>query len=203
MSESKSNAHQGRRRAGLTARQFAALAVVVAATAFIGIRFVQSAQQTTAATRLNACRSLAPAALPDAVSDGIPKAFTLADANGKNWSLSTLQGRPVLLNFWATWCAPCVEEMPSLEALQRKLGDKALVLAVSVDESWAPVKRFFSGGTGLSILLDTSKTVPESFGTKLYPETFLIGADGTIRHFFQNKRKWDSSEAVECILGAV
>ncbi len=124
----------------------------------------------------------------------------LKDLNGKVWSPKTLRGRPVLINFWATWCPPCVEELPSLETLAKRLGDRAVVLAVSVDENWDLVKNFFGArGTPLSLLLDVSKEVPKRYGTEKYPETFLIDSQGHIHSYFVNKRKWDTGEALFCI----
>ena len=72
--------------------------------------------------------------------------FELADAAGKKWSLRALRGRPVLVSFWATWCPPCVREMPSLDALARRLGDRAAILAVSVDENWEAIASSFPRG---------------------------------------------------------
>ncbi|MDZ4697114.1 MAG: TlpA disulfide reductase family protein [Deltaproteobacteria bacterium] len=178
-----------------------ALAITAGVTAFVGVQFFRAADATLSATRGNACRSLEPAALPDRFKDGQPPPFDLPDANGRRWTLEQLRGRPVLLNFWATWCPPCVEEMPALESLARKLGDRAVVLAVSTDDDWAKVKHFFRKGTALSVVLDASAEVPKKFGTEKYPETFLIGADGKIAHYIVNKRKWDAPQAVECLLG--
>ena len=72
--------------------------------------------------------------------------FELQDATGQKLSLRSLRGKPVLLNFWATWCAPCVEEMPSLENLAGRVGDSLHVVTVSVDEDWETVKKFFPRG---------------------------------------------------------
>lgn len=127
--------------------------------------------------------------------------FEAKDASGKTWKLSQLRGKPVLLNFWATWCPPCVEEMPSMEELARRLGGRATVLAVSVDEGWDVVHKFFgSRGTPLSLLLDETKEIPKKlYGTEKYPETFLIDAEGRVRHHFVNTRKWDKAEAIFCV----
>jgi peroxiredoxin len=125
--------------------------------------------------------------------------FELADPSGKKVSLRSLRGRPVLLNFWATWCQPCVEEMPALESLVRHGGASHItVITVSVDESWDVVNKFFPSGTALKVLLDTSKEVPKKYGTEKYPETFLIDSQGRVQQLFY-QRRWDSAEALLCL----
>jgi peroxiredoxin len=172
---------------------------VAVAVGVVAVQFLRAADQTAATTRSNACKALRPDPVPAALQNREAPDFSLADATGKRWSLRSLRGRPVLLNFWATWCPPCAEEMPGMEDLSRKLGDKAIVLAVSVDESWDLIRRFFPRGTPLSIVLDDSKEVPKTYGTEKYPESFLIDADGHVRHYFINTRKWGEPEAVQCI----
>lgn len=186
----------------LSGKRLVGAILVAMVTGWITVRFFLSAHETIASTRQNACRALTPSPLPAALANGTLPDLKLPDANGKIWSLKDLVGRPVLLNFWATWCAPCVEEMPSLEALATQVGKDAVVLAVSVDDDWAAVRRFFPKGTPLSVVWDESKEVPKRFGTDKYPETFLIDAAGKLRHYFVNKRKWDSGEALDCLLGA-
>lgn len=86
-----------------------------------------------------------------------------------------------------------------MEDLARKVGDKAVVVAVSVDEDWDTIKRFFPRGTPLSVLLDTSKQLPKVYGTEKYPESFLIDSDGRVKHYFINTRRWSEPEAVRCV----
>ena len=77
-------------------------------------------------------------------------------------SLNQQRGHPVLLNFWATWCPPCVDEVPSLEDLARRLdGTDMRMLAVSVDDDWDTIRRFFAKGSDIGVLLDASHDVPE------------------------------------------
>ena len=105
----------------------------------------------------------------------------------------------MLVSFWATWCPPCVEEMPSLEDLARRLGDKATVLTVSVDESWDAIRGFFPRGTPLTVLLDPSRQVPARWGTSQFPESFLVDPTGHVRYAFINQRNWSIPEATACI----
>src|SRR5262249_30243309 len=120
-----------------------ALAIVAVSIGVIATKFLQAASENAETARLSACRALMPDPVPVSLQSGDPPDFQLPDGNGKIWSLKSLRGRPVLLNFWATWCPPCVEEMPSMEDLARRIGDAAVVLAVSVDKDWEAVKHHF------------------------------------------------------------
>jgi len=86
-----------------------------------------------------------------------------------------------------------------MEDLARTVGDDAVVLAVSVDEGWDALHRFFPRGTPLSVLLDSSKDIPKKYGTEKYPESYLIGPDGQVKHYFVNTRKWGEPEAAACL----
>jgi len=78
-------------------------------------------------------------------------------------------------------------------------GTDIRTLAVSVDDDWDVVKRFFARGTRLGILLDTTKEVAKNFGTTKYPETYFIDAQGRVRYYFINKRDWSRPEAIACL----
>ncbi len=172
---------------------------IVLVTGFLAVRFLEAAGTRAHAMRTEACQSLGPKTMAAGLAPGKPAPdFELADQNGKKWKLSSLRGKPVLINFWATWCAPCVEEMPSIENLKKHLGDDLTVLAVSVDEDWDVVKKFFPKGTSLPVLLDTSKDVPKRFGTEKYPETFLVDSQGNVQTLL-HQVKWDGAEAALCL----
>lgn len=174
------------------------LLVVLLAAAFLAVSFLQAAAARARSMRSEACRALRPQTMTK-VKPGDPAPdFELTDAKGKKWSLRSLRGKPVLLNFWATWCAPCVEEVPSLENLASRSSDSLTVLAVSLDEDWETVKKFFPKGTGLNVLLDESKEIPKKFGTEKYPETFLIDSEGRLTQLFHQAR-WDGAEAALCL----
>ena len=174
-------------------------ALTAAAMAFITVKFAVAAHDTLTRTRDGACIALDPTDVPAALKDTHPD-FQLPDVNGKMTSLKEQLGHPVLLNFWATWCPPCVDEVPSLEDLARHLqGTGSRMLAVSVDEDWSQIRRFFAKGTPIPVLLDASKEIPKKFGTEKFPETFLIDAAGRVRYYFVNKRDWSGPEAVACL----
>jgi peroxiredoxin len=149
-----------------------------------------------------ACHSLRPAPF-NPVLGGFPVRapdFTLKYYDGRELSLSQLRGQVVMVNFWATWCSTCVVEMPSMERLQKRMHGKPFrMLAVSVDEGWDDIRKFFPNGTSLEILLDQPRAVPKRYGTEKFPETFLIDADGNIRYYIISDRDWDRDEVVACL----
>jgi thiol-disulfide isomerase/thioredoxin len=181
-------------------RRWLTLGMVFAGMTTLALRYFAGTAWTASMVRDTACGILSPDPLSPSLRGPTPD-FDLVDKSGQHWSLAKLRGQPVLVSFWATWCPPCVEEMPSLEALARRLEGKATVLAISVDEDWATVDKFFPKGTALTVLLDPSREVPARFGTSKFPETFLVDRGGRVRHAFINKRDWSPTEAVACITG--
>lgn len=110
--------------------------------------------------------------------------FTLTALEGGDVQLSTLRGKPVILNFWATWCPPCRAEMPELEALwQRYQDDGLLLIGVDQGENAATVERFARGvvGTTFPLLLDTNQAVGRAYGVRALPTTVFIDAEGRIQ----------------------
>ena len=118
--------------------------------------------------------------------------FTLPDLSGKSHRLGDLRGRIVVLNFWATWCPPCIEEMPSLEKLHRALADKGVaVVAVSVDERFSDVGAFISRfGLTLPVLYDEGKKVSRKYQTFKYPETYILDREGRLKSKVVGPRDW-------------
>lgn len=103
---------------------------------------------------------------------------------GDSLSLSDFEGRPVVVNLWATWCAPCRQEMPELQALADRYGDALAVVGVSIDRPGAEedVRGFLAEvGVDFPILLDPRERFVHRFMTIGVPETFLIDADGVVR----------------------
>jgi peroxiredoxin len=181
-------------------RRLIPVALTALAVAFVAVRFVAATHDTLARTRGGACTALKPDPLPAFLANGATPDFQLPDVNGQVVSLSAQRGHPVLLNFWATWCPPCVDEVPSLEELARRIdGSDLRMLAVSVDDDWSAIRRFFLKGSAIGVLLDTSHDIPKKFGTEKYPETFLVDAAGRVRYYFINKRDWSRPEAVACL----
>ncbi|MGF7160677.1 thiol-disulfide isomerase/thioredoxin [Rhodoligotrophos appendicifer] len=134
-----------------------------------------------------------------------PLSFT--DAEGKPLSMADWQGKTVLLNLWATWCAPCREEMPALAALQKKYGGENFeVVAISIDQKGAPVAKAFLDEIGvkdLAIYLDkTTKTLGLLKGVGL-PTTVLIDPQGQELGRLLGPAVWDSPDAIALIEAAL
>ncbi len=110
--------------------------------------------------------------------------FSVIDLQGNHHRLSEFRGKVVLLNIWATWCAPCRQEMPSMEVLQRKFeGRDFVILAVSQDEDGRSAVEPFVKEFGLTfpVMLDPQGEVGQKYGVTGYPETFLIDKSGTVQ----------------------
>lgn len=130
-------------------------------------------------------------------------ALVLADLSGKKIDLVTLRGKTVLVNFWATWCAPCVEEMPALQKLQSRLDPRRfMVLAVNVGESRARVEMFLKQvPVDFPIVLDPDSETAKTWKVRGYPSTFIVGPDGKIRYYHVGDLDWGNENIVSQISG--
>lgn len=128
--------------------------------------------------------------------------FTLRDLNGKEHSLSDYRGKVILLNVWATWCFPCLAELPSLESLNKKMGtEKFALLTVSIDQmSPKAVKKFVEkSDISFPVLLSSDGFFQNLYQTRAIPTTFIIDKAGIIVSRVPGAREWDSEEAVEAL----
>jgi len=122
--------------------------------------------------------------------------LALKDLDGKAWDLSTLQGRAVLLNFWATWCDPCREEMPALQALARRHEGDLAVLMVNYREVPATIRRFLERTPlALPVLLDTDGAVARAWTPRVFPTSVLIDRSGRPRYQVVGAVDWSGDEA--------
>ena len=109
--------------------------------------------------------------------------FKLQDIDGNSVSLTDFRGQPVIINFWATWCAPCRIEMPELQATYEKYkNDGLVILALDQDESPEVVRSFFRDEFGLTFtpLLDVEQAIAQQYGVFNFPSSFFVNADGVI-----------------------
>jgi thiol-disulfide isomerase/thioredoxin len=119
--------------------------------------------------------------------------------SGEAKKLADFRGRLVLVNLWATWCVPCVEEMPALDRLQGKLGSDLTIIAISEDRRGAEIVDPFLAKTGiknLAIYLDPKSTALNEFAVQGLPTSFLIDRDGMIRGKLEGAAKWDEPAMV-------
>ena len=124
--------------------------------------------------------------------------FELSTLDGKVVKSSDLTGKVVLVNFWATWCGPCKEEMPSLARLQKQLDPTQFsLLTVTTDLQPQGIRHFLSQfAVSLPVLFDEDHEVSRSFMVRGLPTTIVIARDGTLAGRAVGPRVWDSPEAV-------
>ena len=133
---------------------------------------------------------------PPRIGEAAPD-FSVQDS-GSTVALHDLKGKVVVLNFWATWCPPCVEEMPSLIRMQSELKDKGVtVLAVSLDVDENAYKKFLKDhGVELLAVRDASQKSNALYGTFKFPETYIIDRQGKVRRKFIGPVDWTQPEIV-------
>jgi peroxiredoxin len=123
-------------------------------------------------------------------------AFTISDGV-QNIDLSRLRGRVVVLNLWATWCAPCVEELPSLLELQHQMPQLA-VIGVSTDTDDDAYRHFLrQHHVDLTTVRDASGRINTLYGTVQIPETYVIDRQGVLRRKFIGAQAWTSPEIID------
>jgi peroxiredoxin len=128
------------------------------------------------------------------------------EIGGKQGHLSDLRGKVVVLNFWATWCAPCVEETPALNKLQKYIESRGgVVLGVSVDEDAAAYEKFLKDqGINFPTFREPTRKVALDYGTPVFPDTYIIDRHGKILRKFFSAQQWDSPDMLayfDSILG--
>ena len=124
--------------------------------------------------------------------------FRFRDQAGQQFSLSDFRGKVVLVNFWATWCPPCREEIPSLQSLLRQMDAAHLkLLALSVDDSWGPVNEFMrESGIVLPVYGDFDKQIATRYGTLKFPETYVVDKKGRVALKVIGPTDWVSPDMV-------
>ena len=134
---------------------------------------------------------------------GATPPLELTDLRGKKHSLADYRGKVVLVNFWATWCEPCREEMPSMERLRISLAERPFaVLAVNLAEPESRITKFLDTvPVGFPILLDRDTKTTRAWQAKVLPATYIVGPDGAIRYRHVGELDWSKPEVRKLILG--
>lgn len=131
--------------------------------------------------------------------------FTLIDMSGNKHTLSSYKGRVVMVNFWATYCGPCIKELPSMTRLKQKLGDKSFeILAIDMAEEKSDIEAFMQRHdikVNFPILLDMEGNVIEQWMVSAVPSTFIVDTSGKIRYTYYGGLEWDSEEVIADIKG--
>jgi peroxiredoxin len=124
--------------------------------------------------------------------------FQLSDLDGRTLHLSGYRGKIVVLNFWATWCAPCLEEMPSLDRFAEQFVPKGVaVLAVSVDDDEQALRQFVAKNQlKMTVLRDPDRKISSSYQTFKYPETYILDRQGRFVQKVIGGANWNGPEIV-------
>ena len=135
---------------------------------------------------------------------GPAPALSLQNLDGRPVRLEDYRGKVVLLNFWATWCEPCREEMPSMNKLRAAFAGRPFeVLAVNLGEGEPRIKRFLEQvPLDFPVLLDRDSAAAKAWRVRVLPASFLIGPDGRIRYSVLGEYNW-SQESVRSAIGAL
>ena len=128
-------------------------------------------------------------------------ALALEDLGGNSHTLADYRGQVVLVNFWASWCSPCLVEMPGIQRLKQAMADTPFaILAVNSKESKSVIWRFRNLlRVNFTLLMDTDGAVTKDWDVQIYPTSYLIGPDGDIRFVAYGAMDWDSEEVMQVI----
>ena len=119
--------------------------------------------------------------------------FTLWTLAGERFNLSENVGKPIFLNFWTTWCPPCIAEMPAMEKLKQTIGDSVQIVGINLQESPATVRRFIQNrGFTWTFLLDLRREVGNAYNVSGIPVSFFLDTNGRIVHRFNGARDYET-----------
>ena len=130
--------------------------------------------------------------------------FQLEDTKGNKITLSDLRGKIVMVNFWATWCPPCIEEMPSMERLHEAMSsDDFVMLAINTEANGPSVGAAFLEKTPYTfpILYDDKGVVQKRYGVFKFPESFIVGKDGKVVEKIIGPLDWSSTKTINYLKG--
>ncbi len=170
--------------------------VVVVALAVAGYGFYRSNEAKLPANQSPAAFKL----ISEMESVGVPD-FTLERLDGSKLKLSELKGKMIIVNFWASWCNPCIEEFPSMVALAGKMKGELVVVAVSADEQKSDVKTFMKlfglPKPGFEVVWDRDKKISDMYGVGKIPESYIVTPDFKLARKILGVEKWDSEDAIQ------
>jgi len=128
--------------------------------------------------------------------------LTAKDPSGDTQSVREYRGQWLLINFWASWCLPCREEMPSLDNLNDQFSDRLAVVAVNVGEDEETIRGFKEEVSfDFPVWMDPDQTLTKQFGTRRLPETWILDPDGQFIGVFQGPRDWTTERSIDLFRG--
>ena len=137
---------------------------------------------------------------PEAPVDAVDFELPVLSSDTRR-SLASFEGNVVLLNFWASWCPPCIEEMPSMQALYERLGGAGFeIVAVNLQEDPKTVQSFMDkNGYDFPVLLDRSGSIAREYGVRGIPTSYVVHSDGRLIAMIVGPHEWDGDEIVSAI----
>jgi len=147
-----------------------------------------------------ACRPLEPTMRSD-----MAPTWEVQDLDGKAVKLEDFRGKFVVLNFWATWCEPCIGEWPQIDRLAERFADRddVVVVAISIDKAREDITPFLErmalSKTQTVVLWDPEQSINKAYGSEKIPDTFFIGRSGELVHQYVNIRDWGKPAAYRCV----
>jgi peroxiredoxin len=165
----------------------------------MNIQFMKRIRTLIALLTLTTLAGCYTGSRPRRIGDTAPD-FTIKDVD-RTVTLSQYRGQVVVLNFWASWCGPCIEETPSLVRMQDRVRDKGvMVLGVSIDEDDAAYHRFLKNfNINFITVRDPEQTAAAKYGTTGWPETFVIDRQGVVRRKFVGPVDWNSADVMQTL----
>ncbi len=176
----------------LRAALFAALTAVLVTVAFsVWKKRTDPIESAQALSRL------------DAMEQGVPQ-FQAKTINGNTVSMDDFKGRLVILNFWASWCNPCISEIPSLASLVKRFNGQISLIAVSEDEKLSDLQAFLKSfpelkSNNIYVVFDESRELMTKYGTERLPESYLIGKQGKLIKKVVGSIDWHTPHSEEFI----
>ncbi len=139
-------------------------------------------------------------ALNEMEEKGVPDVM-LTGLDGKSYDIKQFQDKIVIVNFWASWCAPCVEEFPSMLKLAAQLPNDLVIVAISGDQDTSAVQAFLKvfpdRPENFKIFMDSDQAIAKKFGTQVLPESYVLTRGLKIFRKIVGTEKWDTEQAVQ------
>ena len=132
--------------------------------------------------------------------EGVPD-FSMRDVNGEEVSLSQFKDKIVILNFWASWCEPCVDEFPSMIQLVKHFQGRIILIALSADDNLEDMKGFLKAFQvaipHIKVIWDRDRKVAREYGTEVLPESYILGSQNRLIRKITGIDRWYTPEAIE------